>query len=72
MVKDVIYHGNKTGRPGSVARKGVLTMKDEKSAMQKTTEALTGLFVIAIVGLWLAAAVLGPLAIIKYCWGYLF
>jgi len=47
-------------------------MKDEKSAMQKTTEALTGLFVIAIVGLWLAAAALGPLAIIKYCWGYLF
>lgn len=73
MVKDVIYHGNKTGRPGSVARKGVyMGINGENETANKVGQFLTGILVIGIIGLWLAAAILGPLAIIKYCWGYLF
>ena len=46
-------------------------MNEENEAAKKAGQFLTGIIIIGIVGLWLAAAVLGPLAIIKLCWGYL-
>ena len=62
----------KQGGPAPSPGKEFLTMNEDKGAMQRATEFFTGMFVVVIVGLWLAAAVLGPLAIVKYCWGYLF
>jgi hypothetical protein len=37
----------------------------------KVSDVLLGILVVGVGAIWAAAAILGPIALIKFCWGYL-